>query len=76
MVIKNLQNEKKKLRQKWEQLERRCAKYESNHNALAQYCRRNNVVQSDIPDSVSDDTLEESVILVLADVDVYVNTWT
>ena len=67
---------KKKLRQKWEQLERRCAKYKSNHNALAQYCRQNNVVQSGIPDSVSDDTLEESVISVLADVDVYVNTWT
>ena len=75
MVVKNLQNEKKKLRQKWEQLER-CAKYESNNNALAQYCRRNNVVQSGIPDSVSDDTLEESVVSVLADVDVYMNTWT
>ena len=70
MVIKNLQNEEKKLRQKWEQLERCCAKYESNHNALAQYCHRNNVIQSGIPDSVSDDTLEESVVSVLADVDV------
>ena len=58
IVIKNLQNENEKLRQKCERLDRRCAKYESDHNALAQYGRRSNVVLSGIPDSVSDDTLE------------------
>ena len=36
-VVKNLQNDNEKLRQKCEQLERRCAKYDSDHNALAQY---------------------------------------
>ena len=72
IVIKNLQNENEKLRQKCEQLERQCAKYKSNHNALAQYGHQNNVGLSGIPDSVSDDTLEESVISVLADIDVFV----
>ena len=69
IVIKNFQNESEKLRQKCEQLERHCAKYESDHNALAQY--GHNVVLSGIPDSVSDDILEESVISVLADIDVF-----
>ena len=32
---------------------RRSAKYESNQYALAQYGRRNNVVLTGIPDSVS-----------------------
>ena len=35
IVIKNLQNENEKLLQKCERLERHCAKYESDHNALA-----------------------------------------
>ena len=58
IVTKNLQNENEKLRQKFEQLERRCAKYESDHNALAQYDRQNNVIVSGIPDSVSADSSE------------------
>ena len=71
IVIKNLWNENEKLRQKCEQLERHCAKYESDHNAFAQYGCQNNEVLSGIPDFVSDDTLEESVISVLADIDEY-----
>ena len=39
---------------------------------MAQYGCRNNVVLSGISDSVSDDTSKESVILVLADIDVFV----
>ena len=39
IVIKNIQNDNEKLIQKCGQLERRCAKYESDHNALAQYGR-------------------------------------
>ena len=72
IVIKNLQNENEKRLQKCEQLERLCAKYESDYNTLAQYGCRNNVVLSGISDSVSDDTSKESVILVLADIDVFV----
>ena len=42
-----------KLRQKCELLERRCAKYKSDYNALAQYGHRNKLVLSGISDSVS-----------------------
>ena len=48
------------------------AKYESDHNALVQYGCQNNEVLSGILDFVSDDTLEESVISLLADIDVCV----
>ena len=56
IIIKNLQNENEKLRQKFEQVERRSAKYKFDHNALAQYDRQNNVILSGIPDTVSADT--------------------
>ena len=72
IVIKNLQNENEKLQQKCERLERHCAKYEPDHNALAQNGHQNNVILSGIPGSVSDDTLEELVTSVLADIDEYV----
>ena len=56
IIIKNLQNENEKLRQKFEQVERCSAKYKFDHNALAQYDRQNNVILSGIPDTVSADT--------------------
>ena len=46
------------------------SKYESDHNTLAQHGRGNNVILSGIPESVSEDLLEESVISILADIDV------
>ena len=64
IVIRNLQNENKKLRRRYERLEKWCSKYESDHNALAQYGRRDNVVLSGIPGSVSEDVWEESVMSV------------
>ena len=64
--MKNLQNDNEKRRQKSERLEICCAKYEFDYNALAQYSRRNTVILGDIPNSVLDDILEESVISVLA----------
>ena len=70
ITVKNFQNENEKLRQKCERLERR-AKYQSEHNDLAQYGPQNNVVLSGIAEFVSDDTLKESVISVLADIDGY-----
>ena len=66
IVIKNLHNEKKKC----EKLENRVAILESNHNDLAQYGRRNNVVFSGIPENVPDNNLESTVISVLSDIDV------
>ena len=41
---------------------------------MAKYGRRNNVILSGIPESVSEDVLEESVISVLADIDVLVES--
>ena len=74
IVIRNLQDENEKLRCRCERLEKRCSKYESDHNALAQYGQQNNIVLSGIPESVSEDVLEESVISVLADIDVSVES--
>ena len=37
IVIRNLQDENEKLRHRCERLEKQWAKYESDHNALAQY---------------------------------------
>ena len=74
IVIRNLQDENEKLRRRCELLEKRCLKYESHHNALAEYGRQNNIVLSGIPESVSEDVLEESVISVLADIDVSVES--
>ena len=70
IVIRNLQGKNEKLRHKCEQLEKRCSKHEQDHNALAQYGQQNNVILSGSPEWVSEDVLKESVILVLADIDV------
>ena len=45
---------------------------ESNHNDLALYGRRNNVVFSGIPENVPDNNLESMVTSVLPDIDVQV----
>ena len=42
IVIRNLQDENENLRRWCERLEEWCSKYESDHNALTQYGRRNN----------------------------------
>ena len=72
IVIKNLQDENARLKEKCEKLENRVAILESNHNDLAQYGRRNNVVFSGIPENVPDNNLESTVISVLLDIDVQV----
>ena len=74
IVIRNLQDENEKLRHRCELLEKRCSKHESDHNALAQFSWQNNVILSGIPESVSEDVLEESVISVLSDIDVLVES--
>ena len=51
---------------------KRVAILESNHNDLAQYGRRNNIVFSGIPDNVADNNSESTVISVLSDIDVQV----
>ena len=72
MVIKNLQDENSRLKEKCEKLENRVVILESNHNDLAQYGRRNNVVFSGIPENVPNNNLESLVISVLSDITVQV----
>ena len=72
IVIKDLQDENAWLKEKCEKLENRVAILESNHNDLAQYGRRNNVVFSGIPENVPDNNLESMVESVLSDIDVHV----
>ena len=55
-------------------MEKTCLKYQSDQIALAQHGRRNNVILSRISESVSEDILEESVISVLADIDVLIES--
>ena len=74
IVIKNLQDKNEKLRRRCERLKKWCWKCESEYNALAQYGWRNNVILSGTPESVSEDVLEKSVISVLPDTDVLVES--
>ena len=67
-----MQNENARLKEKCEKLENRVAILESNHNDLAQYGRRNNVVFSGIPENVPDNNLESAVISVFSDINVQV----
>ena len=64
----------KRLRDKSQQLENRVAVIESSHDALEQYDRRNNLVISDIPDTVQGSDLESTPTSVLSDTDVNVES--
>ena len=72
IVIENLQDENARLKETCGKLEKRVTILESNHNDLAQYGRRNNVVFSGIPENVPDNNLESTVISVLSDIDLQV----
>ena len=52
----------------------RVALIESFHDAFEQYGRRNNLVISDIPDSVHDSDLESTVTSILSNIDVNVES--
>ena len=67
-----MQDENARLKVKFEKLENRVAMLESNHNDLALYGRRNNVVFSGIPENVPDNNLESAVISVFSDINVQV----
>ena len=47
---------------------------ESSINQVKQYCRRNNIVISGIPDDISDNDLESTVSDIMKDVDVDINS--
>ena len=64
VIIRNLQEENAKLRSKVEVLEN-----EYNHLEV-QYCRRNDIEVSGIPDSIGDNELECSVIKIIKTIDI------
>ena len=72
IVIKNLQDENARLKEKCEKLENRVAILESNHNDLAQYGKRNNVIFSGIAENVPENNLEITVVSILSDIDLQV----
>ena len=73
-VIKRLQEENERLYDKCQQLDNRAALIESSHDAFEQDSRRNNLVISDIPDSVQDSVVESTVTSILSDIDVNVES--
>ena len=68
-VIKKLQEENERLRDKCQQWETRVALIESSHDALEHYGRRSNLVIFGIPESVQDPDLESTVTSILSDID-------
>ena len=74
IIIKNLQDENKRLKTKENVLENKIIDLEIQNNNLDQYSRRNNVEISGIPQSVSDNQLEEKVVDILKVIDVNITT--
>ena len=74
IIIKNLQDENKRLKTKVNVLENKIIDLEIQNNNLDQYSRRNNVEISGIPQSVSDNQLEEKVVDILKAIDVNITT--
>ena len=70
ITIKNLQDENKHLKTKVNVLENKIVDLEIQNNNLDQYCRRNNVEISGIPQAVSDNQLEAKVVDILKAIDV------
>ena len=73
VIIKNLQIENERLRKKVDDLENKIEIIESDHNALEQYGRRNNIEITGIPNSVSDQNLEKEVVDILKEINVVVS---
>ena len=72
--IRRLQNENKLHRAKCSKLENKIVSLESSINQVEQYGRRNNIVISGIPDDISDNDLESTVVDIMKDVDVDINS--
>ena len=73
VIIKNLQVENGRLRKKVLVLENNILTLESEHNALQQYGRRNNIEITGIPDNAPDQNLEEKVVDILNEINVDVS---
>ena len=72
--IRRLQDENKLHRAKCSKLENKIVSLESSINQIEQYGRRNNIVISGIPDDISDNDLESTVVDIMKDVDVDINS--
>ena len=72
--IRRLQDENKLHRAKCSKLENKIVSLESSINQVEQYGRRNNIVISGIPDDISDNDLESTVVDIMKDVDVDINS--
>ena len=73
-IIKDLQIENQRLRDKVINLEKRVISLEVGGNLLDQYGRRNNLEMTGITDDVEDEDLEEKVIKILDKIEVYVTS--
>ena len=74
VIIKNLQAENERLKNKISNLESKVVSLEINQNMLEQYGRRNKIEVSGVPNSVGDNDLEEKVISVFANVGIDVKS--
>ena len=72
VVTKRLQEDNTRLRAKCDCLERKLDVLQSSIDDLERYDQRNNLILSGVPDSISDDDLEETVTAILSDIDVQV----
>ena len=72
--IRRLQDENKLHRAKCSKLENKIVSLEPSINQVEQYGRRNNIVISGIPDDISDNDLESTVVDIMKDVDVDINS--
>ena len=70
VIIKDLQVENQRLRNKINNLEKKVTSLEEKSNSLEQYGWRNNPEITGIPDDVDDQNLEEKVIEILDKIDV------
>ena len=74
VIIKNLQVENQRLRNKVNNLEKKVISLEENSNSFEQYGRRKDLEITGIPDDVEDQNLEEKVIEILDKMDVNVSS--
>ena len=65
IIMKNLQEENKRLQKRGSVLDKKVISIESRHNILEQYGRRNNLEITGIPDSVPQRELENKVVDIL-----------
>ena len=74
IIIKDLQIENQRLRDKVINLEKRVISLEVAGNLLDQYRRRNKLEMAGIPDDVEDEDLQEKVIKILDKIEVNVTS--